>query len=105
MLVVQEANTYRVAHNATDFVRASGAGNNTRADRSRCRSTRQGVMRGKMGFNVIGEKFGRLLSYGRVMVLTVSDAVSEKRGFLWIWILLIQVTSWSEDAVNLRAKS
>lgn len=62
-------------------------------------------MRGTMGFNVIGEKFGRLLSYGRVMVLTVSDAVSEQRGFLWIWILLIQVTSWSEDAVNLRAKS
>lgn len=62
-------------------------------------------MRGTMGFNVIGAKFGRLSSYGRVMVLTVSDAVSEQRGFLWIWILLIQVTSLSEDAVNLRANS
>ena len=105
MLVVQEAVTYGVANDAPKFVRTSVAENTTRADRSRCRITGKGVMRGTMGFNVIGEKFGRLLSYGRVMVLTVSDAVSEQRGSLWIWILLIQVTSLSEDAVNLRAKS
>lgn len=105
MLVVQEAITYGVANNAPEFVRAPVAENNTRADRSRCRIPGQGVMRGTMGFNVIGEKFGRLLSYGRVMVLTVYDAVSEQRGFLWIWILLIQVTSGSEDAVSLRSNS